>query len=57
MKRTIPSAALAILPRTGHTLNLEEPAQFNALLDDFFHTVETGRWALRDPRSATGRIL
>jgi pimeloyl-ACP methyl ester carboxylesterase len=57
MKRTIPSAALAILPRTGHTLNLEEPAQFNALLDDFFHTVETGRWTLRDPRSATGRIL
>jgi pimeloyl-ACP methyl ester carboxylesterase len=57
MKRTISSAALAILPRTGHALNLEEPTLFNTLLDDFFHTVESGRWMLRDPRSATGRIL
>jgi pimeloyl-ACP methyl ester carboxylesterase len=57
MKRTISSAALAILPRTGHALNLEEPAMFNALLDEFFHTVEAGRWTLRDARSASGRIL
>jgi pimeloyl-ACP methyl ester carboxylesterase len=57
MKRTIPSAALAIIPRTGHALNLEEPALFNTLLDDFFHTVESGRWMLRDARSASGRIL
>lgn len=57
MKRTIPSAALAVLPRTGHGLNLEEPASFNAFLDDFFHQVEAGRWTLRDPRSITGSIL
>lgn len=57
MKRTIPSAALAVLPRTGHGLNLEEPAAFNAHLDDFFHQVEAGRWTLRDPRSLSGSIL
>jgi pimeloyl-ACP methyl ester carboxylesterase len=57
MKRTIPSAALAVLPRTGHGLNLEEPLAFNTCLADFFHQVETGRWTLRDPRSLSGSIL
>jgi pimeloyl-ACP methyl ester carboxylesterase len=47
MKRTIPMASLAVLPRTGHMHNLEEPALFNALLEDFFHQVETGRWTAR----------
>jgi pimeloyl-ACP methyl ester carboxylesterase len=57
MKRTIPSAALAVLPRTGHGLNLEEPSAFNAHLDNFYHQVEAGRWMLRDPRSLSGSIL
>lgn len=57
MKRTIPSAALTVLPRTGHALNLEEPAAFNLILGDFFHQVEAGRWTLRDPRSLRGSIL
>lgn len=57
MKRSIPTAALAILPRTGHALNLEEPAWFNAIIADFFHQVEAGRWTPRDPRSLGGRIL
>ena len=57
MKRTIPSAALAVLPHTGHGLNLEEPAAFNACLSDFFHQVEAGRWMMRDPRSLRGSIL
>lgn len=47
MKRTIPTAALAVLPRTGHMHNLEEPALFNALLEDFFRRVETGCWTAR----------
>jgi pimeloyl-ACP methyl ester carboxylesterase len=51
LKRTIPSSALAVLPRTGHTCNLEEPALFNALVLDFITAVEAGRWAPRDPRS------
>lgn len=57
MKRTIPTSALVILPRTGHALNLEEPAMFNLMLDEFFHQVEAGRWTTRDPRSITRRIL
>jgi pimeloyl-ACP methyl ester carboxylesterase len=57
MKRTIPTAGLAVLPRTGHTINLEEPAAFNTLVAEFLHQVEVGRWTPRDPRSRSGRIL
>jgi len=57
LKRTIPSAGLAILPRTGHALNLEEPALFNRLCGEFFHQVERGRWPVRDPAANAGRIL
>jgi pimeloyl-ACP methyl ester carboxylesterase len=56
MKRTIPSAALAILPRSGHAINLEEPALFNQLLENFLHQVEAGRWGPRDPRSTVPSI-
>jgi pimeloyl-ACP methyl ester carboxylesterase len=56
MKRTIPTAALAILPRSGHAINLEEPALFNQLLESFFHQVEAGRWSPRDPRSTVPSI-
>jgi len=45
MKRQIPGAGLAVLPRTGHTLNLEEPRLFNELVGDFVRTVELGRWS------------
>jgi pimeloyl-ACP methyl ester carboxylesterase len=51
LKRTIPTAALAVLPRTGHACNLEEPALFSRLLLDFVAAVEAGRWEPRDPRS------
>ena len=47
MKRTIPGAGLVVLPRSGHVLNLEDPALFNRLLEDFFHQVESGRWSAR----------
>jgi pimeloyl-ACP methyl ester carboxylesterase len=53
LKRTIPSAALVVLPRSGHTLNLEEPASFNRLVAEFLATVDAGRWRLRDPRSVS----
>jgi len=56
MKRTIPSAALVMLPRSGHAINLEEPALFNQFAEQFFHQVESGQWQLRDPRSVTDRI-
>ena len=51
LKRTIPSAGLAVLPQTGHTLNLEEPSVFNDLLRRFLADVEQGAWRRRDPRS------
>lgn len=51
MKRTIPSAGLSLLPRTGHTCNLEEPEAFNRVVGDFLTSVDLGRWGLRDPRS------
>lgn len=51
LKRTIPSAGLAILPKTGHTANLEEPGVFNAAADRFLAAVERGGWPRRDPRS------
>jgi pimeloyl-ACP methyl ester carboxylesterase len=51
LKRTIPSAGLWVAPRTGHAVNLEEPAAFNRQVHDFFSLVERGRWTLRDPRS------
>jgi len=57
MKRTIPSAALVVLPCSGHAINLEEPALFNQFIEQFFHQVEAGRWQLRDPRSLTDKIL
>ncbi len=56
MKRCIPTAGLAILPRSGHGINLEEPALFNQLVEDFFHQVEAGRWGARDPRAAPPSI-
>jgi len=56
MKRCIPGAGLAVLPCSGHSINLEEPALFNRLLEDFFHQVEAGRWARRDKRSAVPSI-
>ncbi len=57
MKRTIPTAALCVVPNTGHALNLEEPELFNRSLAEFFHQVERGRWPRRDPRAVTGSIL
>ena len=43
MKRTIPSAGLVVMPNTGHTINLEEPDQFNRILADFLAQVDAGR--------------
>lgn len=57
LKKTLPASGLTVLPKTGHTINLEEPAQFNELLSDFFARVEAGRWPERDPRSNPAEIM
>ena len=51
LKRTIPAAGLAVLPRTGHTANLEEPDVFNRAVDRFLAAVARSAWHPRDPRS------
>ena len=56
MKRTIPGAGLVVVPNTGHTVNLEEPAAFNATLADFFAQVDAGRWPARDARAVSESI-
>jgi pimeloyl-ACP methyl ester carboxylesterase len=57
MKRTIPACGLCVLPRTGHTLNLEEPELFNRVVGDFIAQVEAGRWEPRDPRAMPAEIM
>jgi pimeloyl-ACP methyl ester carboxylesterase len=57
LKRAIPSAGLMVFPKTGHTINLEEPALFNQALQDFFTQVESGRWLMRDKRTETKAVL
>jgi pimeloyl-ACP methyl ester carboxylesterase len=47
MKRQIPSAGLLVLPQSGHAVNLEEPALFNAAVLEFFRLAEAGQWARR----------
>jgi pimeloyl-ACP methyl ester carboxylesterase len=56
LKRTVPAAGLVILPRTGHTANLEDPDAFNRAVEEFLEAVEHGQWRDRDPRSQTGSI-
>jgi pimeloyl-ACP methyl ester carboxylesterase len=51
MKRLMPTAQLVVLPQTGHAVNVEEPALFNALLERFITAVDLGQWRPRDPRS------
>lgn len=55
LKRCMPAAGLLVLPRTGHAVNLEEPAVFNRAVRDFMGAVERGRWAPRDPRARPER--
>src|SRR4051812_41343849 len=56
IKRCAPAAGLAVLPKSGHGINLEEAALFNALLGDFLERVDHGRWAKRDQRTRPASI-
>lgn len=57
MKRAIPSAALVIMPRAGHAVNLEAPDAFNRHLADFVTQVDAGRWSLRNPASLSASAI
>ncbi len=56
VKRCAPRAGLAVLPVSGHGINLEEPALFNQLLEQFLTQVDAGRWPRRDARSPVASI-
>jgi pimeloyl-ACP methyl ester carboxylesterase len=51
LKRHIAPSGLLVLPATGHTINLEEPAAFNEAVLAFVTQVDAGRWPTRDLRS------
>ena len=51
LKKHLPAAGLTFFPKSGHVLNLEEPALFNEMVERFVALVEAGRWPARDPRS------
>ncbi len=57
MKRRMPNAQLGVLPGSGHAINLEEPALFNALVERFLVDVERATWRRRDPRAVAGGVL
>jgi pimeloyl-ACP methyl ester carboxylesterase len=44
LKSALPNAGLWICPNTGHAINLEEPAAFNAQVECFLGAVERGSW-------------
>lgn len=57
LKRTIPAAGLWIVPKTGHAVNREEPAMFNAQLAEFIAMVEAERWAERQNTAGASALL
>jgi pimeloyl-ACP methyl ester carboxylesterase len=57
LKRTITRCGLAVFPKSGHTLNLEEPELFNRLVSEFVAQVEAGRWGRRDPRADPAQVM
>ncbi|HXT81789.1 MAG TPA: alpha/beta hydrolase, partial [Acetobacteraceae bacterium] len=56
MKQTIQTAALAVMPNCGHTINIEDPDQFNRLVGEFLVQVDSGRWPTRDPRAVSASL-
>lgn len=57
LKRVIASSALLVMPKCGHTMNLEEPDAFNRALLDFLTAVDGGAWKERIPASLSGAII
>ena len=45
LKETLPDAALCVMPRAGHLMNLEDPALFNTIMYEFLTAVDRGDWS------------
>jgi pimeloyl-ACP methyl ester carboxylesterase len=56
MKQSIPTAALSVIPNSGHAINIEEPDEYNRIVSGFLAQVDSGRWPTRDPRSQSVSI-
>ena len=57
MKRCIPKSGLAVIPQSGHAINLEEPDLFNRLVFDFLTAVEQGAWATQGAGDQSGNLV
>ncbi|MSO91815.1 MAG: alpha/beta hydrolase [Rhodospirillales bacterium] len=57
LKRTLGRSGLCVFPKTGHTINLEEPTLFNRVCQEFLAAVGAGRWPRRDRRAPPGVAL
>src|SRR5438067_1971463 len=45
------------MPNAGNSINLEDPAAFNADLSELFAAADAGTWPVRDSRAMAGSIL
>ncbi|RWR29885.1 alpha/beta hydrolase [Sinirhodobacter populi] len=57
LKSMMPASGLSVFPKTGHTLNLEEPGKFNAEVAEFLAKVEAGAWGRRNPRANPAQVM
>ncbi|MDO8478579.1 MAG: alpha/beta fold hydrolase [Candidatus Rokubacteria bacterium] len=57
MKRKISSSGLVVMPKAGHTVNLEDPDAFNRAVLDFLTAVDASRWPLRNPASVSASAI
>jgi pimeloyl-ACP methyl ester carboxylesterase len=57
MKRKIRSSGLVVMPKAGHTVNLEDPESFNRAVLDFLTAVDAGRWPMRNPASLSASAI
>jgi pimeloyl-ACP methyl ester carboxylesterase len=57
LKSLLPNTGLWICPNTGHAINLEEPAAFNAHVENFLSAVERGSWRRAYPATGSGSYL
>jgi pimeloyl-ACP methyl ester carboxylesterase len=51
LKRTVATAGLLVVPRSGHTITSEEPAVFNAAVAELLAAAEAGNWMAHRPPS------
>lgn len=48
LKRAMPTSGLRVYAKSGHLINLEDPATFNAEIADFLRSVKAGTWPVRE---------